>query len=147
MKRLRYYADSSFLVSCYLLDVNTSVASKYLLALKEPLPFTALHEIEVRNAMILSVFRGIITADDVTKAWIQVQVDIRRGLLVRTALAWNTVFRRGTRLSSSFSAVIGTRSLDILHVAAATSIRAKHILTFDTRQRTLAMRAGFRVGP
>lgn len=147
MKRLRYYADSSFLVSCYLLDANTSVASKYLVALKEPLPFTALHQIEVRNAMMLSVFRGIIAADDIAKAWKQVQLDIRRGLLVRTDLSWDTVFRYGTRLSSGFSAVIGTRSLNILHVAAAASIRAKHIVTFDTRQRALALRAGFHVAP
>ena len=50
------YADSSFLVSCYLLDANTAPAKAWLSRTGVPLPFTALHGLEVRNAFKLGVF-------------------------------------------------------------------------------------------
>lgn len=46
---MTHYADSSFLVSCYLLDANTKAAIAYLSGLSAPLPWTALHALEVRN--------------------------------------------------------------------------------------------------
>ena len=58
---MRVYADSSFLVSCYLVDANTSRAKAFLSKHHGPLPFTALHELEVRNAVRLGVFRRVIT--------------------------------------------------------------------------------------
>jgi hypothetical protein len=58
---MRVYADSSFLVSCYLVDVNTPRAKGFLSEHDSPLPFTALHELEVRNALRLGVFRQVIT--------------------------------------------------------------------------------------
>ena len=52
------YADSSFLVSCCLTDANTARAKRRLSTITMPLSFTALHELEVRNALQLCVFRG-----------------------------------------------------------------------------------------
>ena len=59
------YADSSFLVSCYLLDTNTPVAKAYLSGVRAPLLWTALHALEVRNAFELGVFRGLLTTAEV----------------------------------------------------------------------------------
>lgn len=56
---MSHYADSSFLVSCYVMDANTSQAKGYLLRTGVPLVFTALHALEVRNAFQLGVFRGL----------------------------------------------------------------------------------------
>jgi len=47
---MNHYADSSFLVSCYVTDANTASAKGYLLRTGVPLVFTALHALEVRNA-------------------------------------------------------------------------------------------------
>jgi hypothetical protein len=44
---MSYCADSSFLVSCYLLDANTPRAKGYLSGLTAPLPFTPLQTLEV----------------------------------------------------------------------------------------------------
>ncbi len=49
------------------------------------------------------------------------------------------------RLSASHSATLGTRTLDILHVAAALVLGLADLLTFDTRQAALAKAAGLKV--
>jgi predicted nucleic acid-binding protein len=49
------------------------------------------------------------------------------------------------RLSTSYSERFGTRSLDILHVAAALVLGVKEFHTFDTRQAKLAKAAGLKV--
>jgi predicted nucleic acid-binding protein len=126
---MSHYADSSFLVSCYLLDANTKTARAYLSRTSAPLPWTALHALEVRNAFDLGVFRGLLTAADVAAAWANLESDLRSARLVRATVKWPSVFRRAARLSERHSATTGTRSLDILHVAAAKSVRAVEFIT------------------
>ena len=142
-----YYADSSFLVSCYLVDSNTPRANVCLRRIRSGLPFTALHALEVRNAMELGIFRGLLPAADRAAAWACLETDLAGGRLVRTSVSWPLAFRLAVRLSESHSAVTGARSLDILHVAAAKTLRAAEFLSFDDRQRTLATAAGLTVGP
>ena len=141
------YADSSFLVSCYLTDVNTPQASAYLSRTRAPLAWTALHALEVRNAFELGVFRGLLTTADVGVVWANLENDLRNARLVRTTVKWPAVFRGAARLSERHSATIRTRSLDIMHVAAAKSLRTTEFISFDTRQRALAIAAGLKVAP
>ena len=51
------------------------------------------------------------------------------------------------RLRAEYTPVLGVRSLDILHVAIALSLHAKTFLTFDDRQRALAVQAGLIIVP
>jgi hypothetical protein len=88
-----------------------------------------LHALEVRNAFDLGVFRGLLTAADVAAAWANLESDLRSARLVRATVKWPSVFRRAARLSERHSATTGTRSLDILHVAAAKSVRAVEFIT------------------
>ena len=144
---MTHYADSSFLVSCYLLDANTTAAKAYLSGTGAPLAWTALHALEVRNAFELGVFRGLLTAVDVAAAWANLESDLRSARLVRATVKWPAAFRRAGRLSELYSATTGTRSLDILHVAAAKSLRAVEFISFDGRQRALASATGLMVAP
>jgi predicted nucleic acid-binding protein len=139
---MRVYADSSFLVSCYLLDANTGLAKAFLSDHDGPLPFTALHELEVRNALRLGVFRQVITDEQAKAAAAAIDADVRNGRLVRTPVKWSAAFRATLRLSEQHAATTGTRSLDILHIASARALRMKELATFDSRQRTLAAAAG-----
>lgn len=66
---MSHYADSSFLVSCYVVDANTAQAKTYLSRSSTPLVFTVLHRLEVLNAFRLGVFRGLLTAADGQAAW------------------------------------------------------------------------------
>lgn len=144
---MSHYADSSFLVSCYVVDVNTPQAKSYLSRSSVPLAFTALHALEVRNAFELGVFRGLFSNVDSAKAWANLERDLRSGRLAKTAVNWPVAFRIAARLSEDHSAVIGARSLDILHVAAAKALRSVEFVSFDERQRTLAVAGGLKVAP
>jgi predicted nucleic acid-binding protein len=144
---MRHYADSSFLVSCYVADVNTARAKALLSTIAAPLVFTALHSLEVRNALWLGVFRGLFTNAEVVAVWANIEQDVRGGRLVRTTVKWPVALRIAARLSERHSATIGARSLDILHVASARSLRAEEFISFDARQRTLAAALGFGVAP
>ncbi|HEX5069069.1 MAG TPA: type II toxin-antitoxin system VapC family toxin [Vicinamibacterales bacterium] len=139
---MRVYADSSFLVSCYLIDANTPRAKAFLSEHDGPLPFTALHELEVRNALQLGVFRQVITNEQAKAAASAIDADLRDGRLVRTPVKWPAAFRATLKLSSQHAAKTGTRSLDILHIASAKALRMKELATFDSRQRALAAAAG-----
>lgn len=139
---MRVYADSSFLVSCYLVDSNTSRAKAFLLKHQAPLPFTPLHDLEVRNALRLGVFRQLLTEQQAREASNTIDGDLRSGRLVRTVVQWPAVFRLASRLSAEHAATTGTRSLDILHVATARAVRCAQFASFDARQQTLAAAAG-----
>ncbi|HRI12139.1 MAG TPA: hypothetical protein PLX89_03960 [Verrucomicrobiota bacterium] len=58
---------------------------------------------------------------------------------------WPEVLLEAERLSAAYSATLGTRSLDILHVASALVLGARDFLTFDTRQGALAAAVGLRL--
>ncbi len=144
---MSYYADSSFLVSCYILDANTSQVQSYLSSTAAPLVFTTLHALEVRNAFKLGVFRGFFPTKDAAAAWANLEADLSSGRLVKTVVKWPLVFRLAARLSEHHSETLGTRSIDILHVATARSLRAVELVSFDTRQRALATALGLAVAP
>jgi hypothetical protein len=144
---MSYYADSSFLVSCYLLDANTVRAKAYLSTIGAPLLFNALQALEVGNAFELGIFRGLFSAADAAAARANLEQDLRSGRLVKTAVNWPLAFRVAAALSKRHSASAGTRSMDILHVAAAKSLRATEFVSFDGRQRLLATALGLKVAP
>ena len=141
------YADSSFLVSCCLADANTARAKARLSTLTEPLPFTPLHELEVRNALQLCVFRGKFDGTVAAAAWANLQQDLQAGRVLRAGVDWPLAFRFAASLARRNSAALGTRSFDILHVAVARTLKASEFLTFDGRQATLAARIGLIVAP
>jgi hypothetical protein len=70
--------------------------------------------------------------------------DVRNGVLSQKPFSASTV-DLARQLSLKFSARLGTRSLDVLHVASALALRASTFLTFDLRQRKLALAAKLRV--
>lgn len=142
-----HYADSSFLVSCYVADANTPQAKAYLTSAGTPLAITALHELEVRNAFKLGIFRELLTIAEAVAALTNLEKDLLSGRLIRATMKWPSVFRLATRLSDQHSAIHGTRSLDILHVAAAKIMRVEHFVSFDARQRALASVIGIKVAP
>jgi predicted nucleic acid-binding protein len=49
------------------------------------------------------------------------------------------------RLSALYSETLGTRSLNVLHVASALVLGRSEFLTFDNRQGALASAAGLKV--
>ena len=141
------YADTSFLGSYYLPDANSALAIAAARLLYVPIMFSALHRLELRNALALAVFRGRITAQQVQRVWQDVNTDLRAGLLAATTLNWYAALRSAALLSAQHSTATGCRSLDVLHLAAARKLAAAEIFTFDGRQGSLAKRLGLTVKP
>jgi hypothetical protein len=119
------YADTSLLVSYYIPDANTANAQALLGALNDPLPFTGLHRLEMRNAFALGVFRRLFGPSQVSAAWRNVERDLRSGRLIPEAVNWPPIYRRAARMAAQHCQVLGCRSLDVLHVSAAEHLRAR----------------------
>ena len=110
-----------------------------------PLPFVWLHQLELRNALRLRVFRGEITRTQRDSSLNLILADLASGVLTTATPSHSGVMTEAERLSATHSESLGTRSLDILHVAAALVLGATEFLTFDPRQARLAKATGLRV--
>jgi len=141
------YPDSSFLVSLVSKDTRSAEAAACMARMAEPLVFTPLHRIEVRNALRNAAARGAITDSERRAAFYRIEEDLREGLVVHNPVAWTDAFRRADELSEKHAATEGQRTIDLLHVALALECGAKTLLSFDTRQRKLAKAAGLKVKP
>ena len=142
---MRHYADTSYLFSYYGSDVNSPRADAWRQSHPVPLPLTSLHRLELRNALELAVFQKRLTAREAGEIRQTVESDVRAGLLTERELGPDRLFGDAETLAANHTAQIGTRSLDIVHVAAALLLEVEEFATFDQRQRALATRAGLRV--
>jgi predicted nucleic acid-binding protein len=141
------YADTSVLVSLYMLDANTPRAVPLIRSLTQPLFYSALHRLEIRNAFSLAVFRAHQTQSQADAAWQNLETDLRMRVLIPISIRWHAALRRAAAIALSQSPTLGARSSDILHVGCAEQLRATEFLTFDQRQHGLAARVGFAVRP
>ena len=146
------YADASFLVSLYLRDSNSAIATALLQKSRLALALTSLQRHELRNALRLAVFKtkglsAAITELDARNALAQVDADLKSGNLVEVSLSWNDTMAEAERLGRAHTMTLGVRGMDLLNVAAAVTTKAQTFLTFDVRQRALAQAAGLRVRP
>jgi len=73
--------------------------------------------------------------------------DIASGRWQRPVYTADTIEQKADELSASHSAILGCRTLDIIHVAAAIVLGAKEFVTFDGRQGAMAKQAGLTVKP
>lgn len=144
---MKAYADTGFLCSLHAPDAHTGRVLAWMRRPGLPLPFTGLHRLEFRNALRLRVFRGEISPAQKELSIQAMRSDIAGGVLYQAELAWPDVLLEAERLSAGHSETLGTRSLDILHVASALVLEADLFLTFDVRQSRLAEAAGMRIGP
>jgi hypothetical protein len=95
--------------------------------------------------MRLRVFRGEITVAERDIAFNTLLADIAAGLYRAADPEMNSLTTEAERLSAQHSEFLGTRSLDILHVASALVLGLPDFLSFDQRQTALAKAAGLRV--
>jgi predicted nucleic acid-binding protein len=93
---------------------------------------------ELVNSVELAVFRGVITADVAARAEDLIESDVRDGELVVVDLLWRRCLDLAAELSRKHTATLGTRTLDVLHVASAITLRRRTFVTYDERQATLA---------
>jgi len=134
---LKFYADPSFLVSLYIPDANSAAALRTMQASTGDLFLTVLGELEVVNAFGLRVFRREASPVAAKSALANFEKDLRDGILQLRGLS-EPVFERARQLSQQTAAKMGTRTADLLHVAAALELGVGYLYSFDQQQRKLA---------
>jgi predicted nucleic acid-binding protein len=138
---LSSYLDASLLTSLYAPDAHSVAAREYLLQAAGPFPLTPFGEAELTNAIELRVFRREITAAQAQAALARLAAHIADAVF-HAAPVPAAVYDVARQLSRRHTATLGTRTLDILHVAAALVLHADSFYTFDRAQAQLARAAG-----
>jgi len=131
------YADSGFLISLYSPDANTAVAAATMTALRGEVLVSPLVEFEVFNALRQRIFWRQISSSDAEKSRQKFEMNVRAGAFRMVALP-ESLFEVAREISERTTETLGTRAVDLLHVAAALELGAEYLYSFDERQRKLA---------
>ena len=124
------YADTSFLVSLYTPDANSVDAARKMAAYPQVILITPLAELELANALELRLFRKELRTTEVKAAQSAIRKDLADAVYQPIPMPVG-VFERARSISKRRTARLGTRTLDVLHVAAALELKAQDFLTFD----------------
>ena len=141
---MKTYVDSSALVPIYVPE-TFSAAARAVVRAAGQVPFTALHELEVTNALELLIGRGVMTPDEGRAVHAQVRADVQEQRLRRLGLNYDRVFADAELLSRTYTAQHLARSLDLLHVAAARAAACATFVSADARQLTVAEASGLTI--
>ena len=139
------YLDSSSLVALYYPEAKSDQILAYLRKTKLPIAFTWLHELEFTNGLQQKLFRGETGEASVNATLNLLLRDKENNVFDQRAIPWPTVFQTTLRLSRTYSPIFGTRTLDLLHVAAAIALEAEEFMTSDERQAKVAAKESLRL--
>ena len=143
---MNIYVDTSFLVSLYSLDGN-SVAAVRIMDDSDGQRFvTTLGVLEVINALELRVFRRELAVAQAQSSLNDFERHLSDGVFQLRGFP-DTVFEQARRMSLQTTAKMGTRTGDLLHVAAALELGADYLYSFDQKQRKLAQAVRLKVNP
>jgi predicted nucleic acid-binding protein len=101
-------------------------------------------EFEFTNALSLRFFRGELSSSELKGVLAYFQQDLQNGFLRSVAIP-SVALRRAREIARQHTPRLGTRALDILHVASALALGANQFLSFDRRQTELASALGLRL--
>jgi len=138
------YADTSFLFSLYVPDANSSAAAAIMKRIRPPLLATDFAEFEMTNALNWRIFRKELRPSEEQAVLLSFSMDVHAGLIRILPISAAT-FAHARRIARTQARLLGTRSLDVLHVASALALRAGSFCTFDKNQARLAGALGLRV--
>ncbi len=113
------------------------------MAARSDVLLTELHRCELAHSLQQQVFRAQASPTDTKVAFLDFEHDCRAGLWRLADLPPST-FDTCISLAHRFTAKLGCRTLDALHVAAALELGAEEFWTFDERQKQLAAAVGLR---
>ena len=144
------YPDTGFLMSLYGHDANSSRAIALVARYKPVIFLTEFGELEFANAVERLLFSqragAYWTPSEAQAVRRHLEQHVNAGIFQLRPVpseAWQTAIR----LSRQYTAKLGTRKLDVLHVALALGLQPDVFFTFDRRQWRLAKAVGLRVLP
>jgi predicted nucleic acid-binding protein len=145
MRAEEVYVDPSGLSRLYLHEDGSRAMAAWRTKTPVALPVTHHGRTEIVNALCRAAFLGHLDRDALAECVRDLTADFVEGRLRQPDILWRAALDRASELSQKHTPELGTRSLDVLHVACALELKLQRFLTFDSRQRELAKRAGLRV--
>ena len=139
------YADSSFVVPLYAIDVHSHEALRRM-ALGPSVWLTPFNRTELAHSLNGQVFRARISVSEAQLAWAAFEHDCAFGVWIPVDLP-ERIWETSIDLARRFGPTLGVRTLDSLHVACALELRAQKFWTFDERQARLAEAVGLDTNP
>lgn len=140
-----FYADPSALLKLYLNEPESRAMATWRAKLTGPLPVTHHGRVELINGIGLAAHRRLISEAAVAAALAALDDDFEAGRYRQTDLLWRSALKRAGELSRQHTPALGTRSLDVLHVASALELGLRRFVSFDERQQKLARAVGLKV--
>jgi predicted nucleic acid-binding protein len=132
------------LFSLYVLDVNSAAASAKMRRAVLPLLLTDVGKIEILNAVGLRLFRKELRPSEAKKVYGLFREDIQQGVVQIVPLP-AAAYQQAEQIARTHTPLLGTRALDVLHVAGAIVLKADAFYTFDRKQASLAVAVGLAI--
>ena len=139
------YVDTSVIVKLYIREKFSRKVSEWVSENNEAIPLTNFHVLEFRNALHLKEFQGEISDEQIQNVMENLDNHQEKGVYYRPQLNWTEILGYAHDLSQRFTALTGARTLDILHVASALSMKVEKFFSLDGRQVKLASLAGLQI--
>jgi predicted nucleic acid-binding protein len=144
LKAGEVYVDPSGLARLYIHQASSREMSVWRSRISGPLAVTHHGRTEIINAICRAVFLGHLTEDAASEALGDLASDFAEGRLQQAEILWRAALNRAAELGQRHTPKLGTRPLDVLHVACALELNSRYFLTFDQRQRMLASAVGLK---
>lgn len=154
---MRTYADSSFILRLVTGETDSPETIAEYRRLGSPkLFFLPLHSLEVRNAILQRAFhqrRSISSGErqsvarEREAALTRLDRLLARRALLDVTLDMDAALSQAAKLAAAHTERMGTRAIDLLHVASALTLESELFLTTDQRQARLAKAEGLKVVP
>jgi len=142
------YADSGFVVSLYLTTEGTSAqARKVVKTAPKPVLLSPLSLLEIRNALNFGIHRGGIASGQRDAVLAEIETRIGNGFFRLVDASQSSIYSKAQELSNKHTPKVATRSLDLMHLAAALLSGSRTFLTFDKRQAKASSAEGLVVKP
>ena len=138
------YVDPSALLKLYLHQPESAAMNAWRARARGALPITHHGRVEVINGICLAAHRREITGDALADTLASFEEDFTAGLYRQADLLWRATLNRAAEMSRTCSPKLGTRSLDVLHVASALELEMRVFVTYDHRQEELARAVGLK---
>ncbi|OLC97567.1 MAG: hypothetical protein AUH86_07270, partial [Acidobacteria bacterium 13_1_40CM_4_58_4] len=128
----------------YVLDANSARASAKMKRADLPLLLTEVGKIEILNAVGLRLFRKELQPAEAKKVYALFRQDIEQGVVQIVPLP-SAAYQQAERIARTHTPLLGTRTLDVLHVAGALVLKADAFYTFDQKLASLATAIGLTI--
>lgn len=138
------YADASALLKLYLHEPESRAMTAWRARLRGPLAVTLFGRVEIVNGIGLALARGFLTQSIHRAALAALDDDFVQGRVMLADISWRAALRLADEISRKRTPALACRTLDILHVTSALTLKRRYFLTFDARQRKLAEATGLK---